>query len=303
MNWHYWKVGFDQVLINLSNAPFVLWAPAKMKRSNKGLSMASTKQIQHRLKQSRGRLQRLSEERLELESTLASLDGKSPAKAKVERQLSKKQESLDDVQATCLRLEGELTEAQNNPSPVPAKAKKTNSLANAFDSERLKQLEAEIEDMQHLEKQLELAQRSNLERFKQIQLQIRDLSKLTDRLLVVESELRDLKMQVKGQRVNDEPSTAQMFEDEKKLTQNIFQPQPATTSPTGEPLSGSLNSPWPWPEAMSLFLKGWLRGRKWWGHEDWLGLLNQLSTRDFSQFASKKYHFKIGAFLEEHRKK
>lgn len=262
--------------------------------------MATIKQLQHRLKQSQGRLQRLSGKKLDLGKKISALKVDDPSKAKFERQLAKTEQEILEAQSNCEVVEKELAISQKD-SPPAAKEKKSKATSDV--SARINRLERQIEVMTSLEKQLELAQRSNLDRFKQIQLQIRDLTKLTDRLLLVESQLRELQLSPNGPSDNSLSGDDMFGESDVEEEKNIFHPQSATTSLAGEPMSIATDGPWPWPETMSRFLKSWLVGRKWWGHEDWLGLLRQLSTRDFSDFAQEKYHGKIGAFLDEYRQK
>jgi len=261
--------------------------------------MATSKQIEQRIQQTQENLKSLSATKLSLGKALASLKKGSPEALDLDCQLKKNEADTLNAQEALDRLEAELSQTQG-----PSKSEEPPS-ANALNSsdamERLRQMEAQIEDMSRLEKQLELAQRSNLDRFKQVQLQIRDLAKLTDRLLLVESQLRELKLKIHVFHADLDDQQDDLFKDASTEEKAVFQPQSANTSPVGEPLGPAPDSPWPWPEAMSRFLKGWLQGRKWWGHEDWTSLLRQIGTQDFAKFADREHHAQIGIFLETHR--
>ena len=265
--------------------------------------MASIKQIQHRLKQSQSRLQRLNEKKVDTKKKLSTLKDGDASRDRTEQKLAKLESECSDAESTCDRL---LKDLKKSEEAAPKSSKKKTSSKSSLPSsqhERLDSIQSEIIEMKRFEKQLELAQNSNLDRFKQIQLQIRDLTKFTDRLLVIESQLREIQLDSKDQSPKKKDSKKDLFGEEEKGMQDVFQPQSATTSLAGEPLSSRADKPWPWPKAMSQFLKGWLRGRKWWGHEDWLGLLRQISIQEFSRFSQREHHGQIGAFLEKYRTK
>lgn len=60
-------------------------------------------------------------------------------------------------------------------------------------------------------------------------------------------------------------------------------------------------SRWPWPEEMSLILEGWLVGRRVWGHGEWLELLGLLAEHGYSEYAAVDHQGEIGQFLELYR--
>lgn len=57
----------------------------------------------------------------------------------------------------------------------------------------------------------------------------------------------------------------------------------------------SKSSPMP-----KTLLNKWLKGRKEWDHQDWLGLLDTLTAQGHDVWATEKAH-EIGAYLESHR--